>query len=139
MEKNNPIVYVSFADLRQMKFDIEVSEYDKELSDGRTVTSVKIEKIKKDGIEIPRKEMLELLFILGMNTSKGGRWWVDIPKAHRPMLSNKPVVDYRFVGEERLDKDWIQSGRASHEALMYSSRMRDMIRVANRMENGGDV
>lgn len=138
MDKQRPVVSVSFADLRQLGFEIEVSEHTKNLASGKESISVKIESIKKSGSVIPRAEMTELLFYLGLNTRKGGRWWVDYKKLHRPILSNRKVIDYRFVGEERLDKDWLASGRASTEAHVFSSRMSDMGRTLSKMERGGD-
>lgn len=52
--------------------------------------------------------------------------------------SGKTTFNYRIIGEERNDKAWLNSGYASDEAKMSSSKMRDMVGYANKLSNGGD-
>lgn len=59
----------------------------------------------------------EVLWMLGLDTNQPFEHQVN---THRSMLINRvPPVDYtgsRFVGYERTDKEWLESGFASQEA-----------------------
>ncbi len=67
----------------------------------------------KDGV----KALSEVLWMLGLDTNQPFEHQVN---THRSMLINRvPPVDYtgsRFVGYERTDKEWLESGFASQEA-----------------------
>lgn len=63
-------------------------------------------------------KLLKALFDLGIDTDS----YVELqePIQHRNRL-NKLVICGRFVGDERVDPDWIKSGYASREAIDKAS------------------
>lgn len=59
------------------------------------------------------EEFHNILFQLGMDISIPYDWQVNIP--HRNYFNEVAICD-RIVGNERLDRDWLESGLASREA-----------------------
>lgn len=66
-----------------------------------------------DLIETNRDKFLKILYDLGMDTSQQIEIQPDIQ--HRNRL-DKIVICDRYVGHERTDLEWINSGYASQEA-----------------------
>lgn len=71
-----------------------------------------------------KKEFQLILHSLGMNT--------DIPYDHQEKVQhrnrfNEVVLCDRFVGNERTDQEWVQSGYASQEAIDKSKNNRLLI------------
>ena len=66
-----------------------------------------------DLIETDKDKFLKILYDFGMDTSQQIEIQTDIQ--HRNRL-DKIVVCDRYVGHERIDKEWIESGYASQEA-----------------------
>lgn len=140
--QKRPIKTVSFADLRDIGITIFTQEFTKEFPDGTAKPSVKVVravKTNKNGEEVDfsREHMQEILYVLGIDTY-ACKWWVVPKKGHRRILDNLPVNDYRYMGYERLDRDWLMSGHASEDAIMRSSRMKDMDATTRKMKQGGD-
>lgn len=138
--QRRPTQYVSFHDLKSLGFEIIVKEFDKEKPNGSIATAVKIISVKKDGVRFDKEDMKELLNALGIDTqSNGAKFWVTPKKLHKCLTEGKkPVYDYRYMGYERTDKTWVNSGRASIEAVMYSSNMKDMNEQFNTLSKGGE-
>lgn len=140
--QRRPTQSVSFHDLASMGITVYVQEFNKEKPDGRTATAVKVIKVTKEEnnkeVEVSKDYIQQLLYILGIETSDPNlRWWVSPKRKHRCLTSNQPVFTWRYMGYERTDKDYLLSGRASQEAIMYSSNMTDMDSFSNELENGG--
>jgi hypothetical protein len=141
--QKRPIQSVSFHDLASMGITVYTQEFEKEKPDGRVATAVKVVKVTKEEnnteVEVSKDYIQQLLYILGIETyDQSLRWWVSPKRKHRCLSTQSPVYDYRYQGYERTDKQWLISGRASQDAIMYSSRMSDMSSVTNQLENGGD-
>jgi hypothetical protein len=64
------------------------------------------------------KEFREILEQFGMDTRSGFETQTDV--THRTKLGRLVTCD-RYVSNERIDKEWIQSGYASREAKDKSS------------------
>lgn len=135
--ENRPVQYISFHDLKDIGIEVIVKEFDKELDNGQTKTAVKVVEVLRNGKPFPRHYMMEFLWILGIDT-RNQKFWVRPKQPHRALTTKDRVYDYRYMGYERLDKEWIRSGRASEEAIALSSRMSDMGDHLNQMKNGGE-
>jgi hypothetical protein len=70
-----------------------------------------------------RPDFNKILFSLGVDTSQ--RVEVQDNLQHRNRL-NQVVICRRYVGQERLDTEWLTSGYASREALDKASGSRLM-------------
>jgi hypothetical protein len=70
-----------------------------------------------------RPDFNKILFSLGVDTSQ--RVEVQDNLQHRNRL-NQVVICRRYVGQERLDAEWLTSGYASREALDKASGSRLM-------------
>jgi len=136
-KNRRPVQTISFHDLESVGFEIFVQEFTKEKPDGSLQTAVKVVKVLKGGVDFDKEDMKELLYIMGIDTH-GSNFWVTPKKKHRALSQSTPVYNYRYMGYERVDKEYIKSGRASHEAIMYASSMRDMQEHAEKLQNGGD-
>lgn len=66
-----------------------------------------------DLIETDKDKFLKILYDFGMDTSQQIEIQPDIQ--HRNRL-DKIVICDRYVGHERIDQEWINSGYASQEA-----------------------
>lgn len=80
------------------------------------------------------EEFNKILYSLGMDTEIPYDWQRNIP--HRNRL-NEVVRCDRIVGNERLDKDWINSGYASIEAKdksLKSKLLTDLYRIRGLVE-----
>jgi hypothetical protein len=53
-------------------------------------------------------------------------------------MSGKRTTNFRIVGEERGDKEWLKSPYASEEAKANTSGYIDMVGHLQRMQSGGD-
>lgn len=131
-----PVLSVSFTDLEALGFQIYTQVFEKEKPDGSQQLAVKIIKVEKDGKIFPRHMMMEFLRVFGLETEE--RVWVRPKKLHRCLSQKEPTVNFAYQAYERLDKSWLQSGRASTAAILFSSNMKDMSEVAENMKNGGD-
>jgi hypothetical protein len=83
-------------------------------------------------------KLKELLFIVGMDTSKPVIQKFD---THRN-LQRKAYKGIRFVGEERTDKEWLRGGYASLDAHIDSSQDKTLCRELRDMCRegfGGEV
>ena len=88
----------------------------------------------QNGKPLDLKKLPDMLFVLGIVKDHN----VEVqPKSQHRRLDGKIVEDYRIVGKERNDKAWINSGFASDEAIMSSSKMHDMSSQAWKLQNGG--
>lgn len=118
--------YVSFADLASVGITIDVTEGDEPKAEG----------IRKHGRSADLKTTLpKVLYILGIVDDHNLQ---IMPKQNHRDVHGKVVEDYRFIGKERTDKKWLNSGFASDEAKMSQSKMKDMVSYASRLSNGGD-
>lgn len=143
--KSRPVLAISFYDLRRVGFEIDVQEFDKKIKvkgeDGLlkeiNKPSVKINSVKRYGEPFPKAEMIEFLWILGIDT-KEQRFWVVPKKQHRPHLTKIPQFDYRYMGYERIDREWLEGSRASDDVRAFTSRMKDMAEQLRVMRNGGE-
>jgi len=133
-KQRKPVKFVSFHDLRQLGFEIFVRTYEKEKPSGGTQTAVRVLKVLKDGKEFPRAHTMELLRVLGLDIE--GTVWVTDKKTHRCLSQKEPVYDYRYCAYERQDSEYLSSGRASMEAIMWSSNMEDFSEEAERLKGG---
>lgn len=52
-------------------------------------------------------------------------------------INGKRVFGYSFIGEERNDKEWLESGFASEEVRLNTSKMGDMLETVNKLKRGG--
>lgn len=126
MEK--PVIYrsVSFHDLEQAGYKVTVR-----MSGG----FLKVKTVEKDGRIISLSELNKALKFLGLRINH--RLSIEDKCEHIP-ISGGRYYGYRFLGEERGDKEWLKSGFASNEAKEVSSGMGDMVHYLQRMRNGGD-
>lgn len=85
-------------------------------------------------IERDYKAFMKILFSLGLDVKRG----VEVQEGleHRNKL-NEIVTCTRFVGFERTDKEWLQSGFASTDVLYAVSDaevQKEMRRLSKRMD-----
>lgn len=74
------------------------------------------QKYNEEWVDSSEKELLDILYSLGMNTNQPvERSMVE----HRNRFGNL-ITCSRWTGLERLDKEWIESGYASEEAIAKS-------------------
>lgn len=64
------------------------------------------------------KVIEEVLYENGLDIKLG---YKAVECLHRPLSSKEPFKGIRFESFERLDQDWIKSGAASLDAIIYSS------------------
>lgn len=92
-----------------MKFQIAAISY---------ISLSEIQKVKPwitwDFIQENQKEFEEMLYDLGLDTKN---YPYEVQNVQHRNRFNEIVSCERFVGNERTDRDWIQSGNASQEAL----------------------
>lgn len=112
--KHNIPYFVSVAALQEVGFNLTVSENNT------------IESIEQDHQRISESQFAEILHQVGMDT-KNHKFIVIGPERHRYGDNPKIHFTHRLMGCERLDKDWIESGNASLEAYLASSKMEDML------------
>lgn len=123
-----PIIYrsVSFLDLEKAGYKITVKHVD---------SFVKVKTVEKDGRIISISDLNKALKFLGLRINHS--LTIEDKCEHIP-ISGGRYYGYRFLGEERGDKEWLESGFASQEAKEVSSGMKDMVSYLQRMRNGGD-
>ena len=83
------------------------------------------------------EEFNKTLYSLGMDTSIPYDWQRNIPHRNR---FNEVVTCDRIVGNERTDKEWINSGYASQEAIDKSKHNKilvDLYRMKGLVESVG--
>lgn len=83
--------------------------------------------------ENPR-EFHELLWQFGLNAALGVEVQENVP--HR-CLQGVVVECHRYVGKERIDKEWLESGFASYEAKQKASNsqlLTDLYRAKGLVE-----
>lgn len=143
-KKKRPIESVSFADLETIGIKVYVTEHDKVKPGGKVDKAVKVVKVTKSfegkDYEVDRDFMRDTLWHLGIDTYDPTiRYWVTKKTKHRTLFGgNEPVYTWRFQGYERCDEEYLRSGRASEEAITFSSNMEDMGDVVHQMKNGGE-
>lgn len=143
--KKRPVKSVSFADLETIGIQVYVTEHDKVKPNGKIDTAVKVVKVTKKvndkDYEVDRDFMRDTLWHLGIDTYDPKiRYWVCKRTKHRTVFGgNEPVYTWRFQGYERTDGKWLTSGRASEEAIMFTSNFEDIQEVTERMKNGGGL
>lgn len=137
-EQRRPVLAISFVDLRALGFTISVTEFEKQKPSGDVVTAVRIDRVMRNDRIFPKPMMQEFLHVLGIDSlSEGSRYWCCPKKKHRCLSQQEPVVDYRIMGFERTDRAFLESGRASTEAHLWASNMKDMSEVAENLKQGG--
>jgi hypothetical protein len=81
------------------------------------VSAMDVHEVKKDftykWAEANPKEFNEILYAFGIDTSSFIERQENV--THRTRL-NRLVICDRWVGNERIDKEWIESGYASRES-----------------------
>lgn len=81
------------------------------------------------------KEFLDILFSLGLDISRPFQRQDGLTHRNR---FNEIVICSRWVGQERIDDDWIKSGYASKEAIDKadgSKMLEDLYRSKNLTED----
>ena len=90
--------------------------------------------ITYDWIEDNRDEFLDILYSIGMNTKQPIERQENL---HHRNRFNELVVCDRYVGNERIDKEWLASGYASQEAKdksLNNKMLNDLYRLQGRTE-----
>lgn len=90
--------------------------------------------ITYDWIDENRNEFMDMLYEVGMNTSQPIEKQENLQHRNR---FNEVVVSDRYVGNERTDKEWINSGYASQEAkdkATGSKLLADLYRLRGAVE-----
>lgn len=90
--------------------------------------------ITYDWIENNRDEFLDILYSIGMNTKQPIERQENLYHRNR---FNELVVCDRYVGNERLDREWLASGYASQEAKdksLNNKMLNDLYRLQGRTE-----
>lgn len=123
-----PIIYrtVSFTDLESVGYQIYLTV------DGDTLS---VNKVTKHGQTIKVTDLFKALKFLGLRINHNLSFE---SKCEHVTISGKRTNNFRVVGEERGDDEWLKSGFASDEAKMNSSGMKDMVSHIQRMSRGGD-
>lgn len=111
-------LFVSIAAFRTIGYVIEISEINNE----NKITKI----LDKKGQQVSESQFAKTLWAAGMDT-KNHKFKIENPVPHRIGGRPKVHVDYRVAGVERTDQKWIESGYASLEAYMTSSKMQDMV------------
>lgn len=126
------IVYrsISVTDLEQAGFQILLSS-----KSSTTESSLKVERVFKDGEVVSLDTFYQGLYFLGLQLNK---LLILEPQCHHVRLDGTETDNYRFTGQERSDKEWLHSGYASEEAILSSSKMKDMVKGGMQMQKGGD-
>ena len=122
---DNNLIYraISFTDLESVGFKINIMEIE---------GSIKATGIMRKG---ERSYTLEkVLWRLGVLSNS----YLTVERCEHVRLDGSRTTNYRFLGQERHDKEWLESGHASHEAQMGSSRMKDMVSYSGRLGSSGD-
>ena len=90
--------------------------------------------ITYDWIDNNRSEFLDMLKSIGMNIHQGIERQENLQHRNR---FNEVVICDRYVGNERLDKEWLNSGYASQEAkdkATGSKMLADLYRLRGAVE-----
>lgn len=122
------IVYrsISVTDLELAGFQILVKTEDEKL---------KVRRVFKDGEKVSLDVFYKGLYFLGLKLNK---LLILEPQCYHVRLNGRPTDNYRFTGQERNDREWIDGGYASEEAILSSSRMGGMVGGGMQMQRGGD-
>lgn len=96
---------------------------------------LKVQRVFKDGMLVPLDTFYEGLYFLGLQVNKH---LVLDAQCHHIRLDGTPTDNYRFTGQERNDSGWLRGGYASEEAILSSSKMKDMVSSGMKMQKGGD-
>src|SRR5690554_8125317 len=92
-----PCAHVSFRDLKAIGIDIQTEVFEKVKPNGQMAKAVKVVKVTKQGANFPKSHMMELLWVLGIDTTE--KVWVEAPRLHRCLSQKEPVVDFRYGGK----------------------------------------
>lgn len=65
----------------------------------------------------------EILYSLGFDVYKYGYEYQIV--LHRPLTTNKPIKTGRFIGYERDDEEWLNSGMCSEEKRLGMMYLKD--------------
>ena len=128
--RNKVVRCLSFHDIIYAGYDIIEQEIQKVNKKKKVIY-----KIAKDGEELSPEEFQELLFQMGLDPFAGEKEKVLGPDKHRTLMGDV-AYQRRFMLPERLDKDWLDSGYASDEALATTSGMRDMATAISSLQRG---
>lgn len=117
-----PIIYrrVSFTDLQSVGFVLIVEE-----TENNRLALVK---------SCDKAEIEKALFTLGLKINS--KLEIQNQCEHR-RADGKRTTNYSFVGEERSDKKWLESGYASDDVKLNNSKFTDMVAVARQLGRGG--
>lgn len=90
--------------------------------------------ITYDWIDENRKEFLDMLYSIGMNVMQPIERQDNV--THRNRFNEVTTCD-RYVGQERIDKEWVNSGYASQEARdksLNNNMLNDLYRLKGCIE-----
>lgn len=126
------IVYrsISVTDLEQAGYEILLNA-----ENSTSESSLKVERVFKDGEVVPLDKFYHGLYFLGLRVNKH---LILEPQGLHVRSNGQQTDNYRFTGQERNDKEWLKSGYASEEAILSSSKMGDMVRGGMQLQKGGD-
>lgn len=123
--KQKPYRWVSLSDLHRADFQISVSK--------DTEKNLSVKSVRYQGSEITLRAFEKALWAIGIDT-RAHPLLVQYNK-HTTVLS-QPVETFRFGSVERADKQWLESGYASEEVLLYTSNWSDIGEVAHSLQTG---
>ncbi len=87
--------------------------------------------------ESQRHQIYKALKVLGIKINVHTS--VEIQQVcHHRTMSGKETTNHRFLGLERTDREWLNSGYASDEVKVSRSKMGDMSRQLHKLANGGE-
>lgn len=129
--KNSIYKSISFYDLKYGGCHITVKSTHN--SDPTKPPRNEIEKFTYRGLPLDKEQIEKALWELGINTRRP--YTIEDPVAHR---TNQHGVrtDFRFLGFERNDQEWIASGKASEEVKLSVSKFKDMAEAMNELARG---
>ncbi len=117
---------ISVTDLEQAGYQILVQ------AGGATL---KVDRVFQNGKRVKLNVFYGGLYYLGLKINK--HLFLE-PQCHHVRLDGTVTDNYRFTGQERNDKEWLDSGYASEEAVLSASKMTDMVKDGMQLQKGGD-
>lgn len=125
---NTRIVYrtISLTDLEAAGFEIAIKKTPRGFEQGEVL---------RLGEVLPPTEFKDALYFLGLQLNPHLKIQ---DSCQHVTIDGQRTFNFRFIGEERNDKEWLTSGFASEEAILSSSNMKDMVSHGMSMQKGGD-
>lgn len=134
LTKEDPLNLTRFQELKEKRASAIVAQ----VIVSESELDMIIPNYTSDYEDTHKVDFLEVLFNLGMDISKGYNRQDNL--MHRNRL-NKIVICNRWVGESRIDPEWINSGYASREAkdkYCGSKILEDLYRERNETRDTQD-